>query len=153
MSDNRISQKAVTLVLVLFVLGIAIGAVGEHMWSAHVLASQRRPGPVAQLKSELQLTGDQATKFEAIIAEQRTKFHELDSQRHAEWAPKYHALDAQRDAEWNPKWDQVRQQGRDQIRAILTPDQVTIFEAFVKKLDEDRRKRAQQEQQQPQQQR
>ena len=152
MSDSRISRKAVTLVLILFVLGIALGAVGEHLWNAHVLASQRRPGVVTELKSELQLAGDQAKQFDAIISDERTKFHEIDSQRHAEWAPKYRALDAQRDAEWDPKLDEVRQQGRDRIRAILTPEQTSKFDAFVKKLDEDRKKRQQQQQSQSQQQ-
>lgn len=147
MSDSRISRKAVTLVLILFVLGIALGAVGEHLWNAHVLVSQRRPGVVAELKSELQLAGDQAKKFDAIIADQRAKSANLHSQEHAEWTPRYRALDAQRDAEWNPKWDEVHQQGRDQIRAILTPEQVAKFDTFVKKLDEDRKKRQQQQQQ------
>lgn len=149
MSNNSgISLKAISLVVILFVLGIALGAVGEHLWNAHVIAAQdRRPSVVAQLKSELQLTSDQAQKLDAIIADQRTKSANLHSQEHAEWTPKYRALDAQREAEWDPKWDQVRQQGRDQIRAILTPEQTAKFEAFVKKLDEERRKRQQQQQQ------
>lgn len=139
MSDNRISWKAISLVLVLFVLGIALGAVGEHLWNAHVLA-QDRQGPATRIRKELQLTADQAKKFDAIISDQRTKFHDLNTQMRSEWDPKYHDLDAQRHAEWDPKWDQVRQQGRDQIRAILTPEQRAKFDAFVQKLDEERRK-------------
>lgn len=150
MSDSRISRKAVTLVLILFVLGIALGAVGEHLWNAHVLA-QDRMGPARQIRQELQLSDDQAKKFDAIISDQRTKFHDVNTQMHSEWDPKYHELDAQRHAEWDPKWDQVRQQGRDQIRAILTQEQRAKFDAFVQKLDEDRQKRQQQQSQSQQQ--
>lgn len=146
MSDNRISRKAVTLVLILFVLGIALGAVGEHLWNAHVLA-QDRMGPARQIRQELQLSSDQAKQFDSIISDERAKFHDLDTQMRSEWDPKYHELDAQRHSEWDPKWDQVRQQGRDRIRAILSPDQTAKFEAFVKKLDDDRKKRQQQQQQ------
>ncbi|HKW88842.1 MAG TPA: Spy/CpxP family protein refolding chaperone [Candidatus Acidoferrales bacterium] len=152
MSDNGISRKAVALVVILFALGVALGAVGEYLWNAHVLA-QDRMGPARQIRQALQLSGDQAKQFDSIISDERAKFHDLDTQMRSEWDPKYHELDAQRHAEWDPKWDQVRQQGRDRIRAILTPEQTAKFDAFVKKLDEDRKKRQQQQSQQPQQQR
>lgn len=148
MSGNGTSWKAISLVLVLFVLGIAVGAVGEHLWYARMNDSHRRPSPVRELKQELGLTTDQAKKFDAIIADDGVKFHELATQERAEWGPKRNALEAQEYTEWEPKRDQVRQQGRDQIRAILTPEQRTKFDAFVNKLDEERRKRQQQEQQQ-----
>ncbi|HEV2341765.1 MAG TPA: Spy/CpxP family protein refolding chaperone [Candidatus Acidoferrales bacterium] len=145
MSDSRISRKAVILVLILFVLGIALGAVGENLWNAHVLR-QSHQRPAARIRQELQLTGDQAKQFDAIIADEGAKFHELDTQMRSEWDPKYHDLDAQRHSEWDPKWDQVRQQGRDRIRAILTAEQRAKFDAFVQKLDEERRKPQQQQQ-------
>lgn len=145
MSDSRISRKAVTLVVILFALGIALGAVGEHLWHAHVMA-QDRMGPAARIRQELQLSADQARKFDTIIADERAKFHELDAQERAEWEPKRRALESQEHAEWDPKWDQVRQQGRDQIRAILTSEQRARFDAFVQGLDEERRKRQQQQQ-------
>lgn len=140
MSDNRISWKAISLVVILFVLGIALGAGGEHLWNAHALKDQRRPHIVQQLKDQLGLTADQEKKFDTIIADDSSKFHDIDTQMHTEWDSKYHSLDTQRHAEWDPKRDQVRQQGRDQIRAILTPEQRAKFDAFVQKLDEERRK-------------
>ena len=150
MSDNGISWKAISLVVILFVLGIAVGAVGEHLWYAHVNDSHRRPSPSQELKQELGLTADQAKKFDAVIADDRAKFHELATQERAEWGPKRNTLEAEEHAEWEPKRDQVRQQGRDQIRAILTPEQRAKFDAFVKKLDEEIRKRQQQQQEQQQ---
>ena len=140
MSDSRISWKAMGLVVVVFALGIALGAVGVHVWDAHVNASQQRPDIVKQLKDELQLSPDQAKQVDVILNDDRSKFHALDIQRHTEWDPKYAVLDKERHAEWDARYAQVRQQGRDSIRAILTPDQKVKFEAFLKHLDEERQK-------------
>jgi Spy/CpxP family protein refolding chaperone len=38
--------------------------------------------------------------------------------------------------------DQERQKSRDQMRAILTPEQLPKFEDFLKRLDEERKKNA-----------
>lgn len=122
MTDKR---KAVILVIILFVLGIALGAVGTHMWDAHVVAAQAHHSPVQDLKAQLKMTPTQEQQFDAIIKDDRTKFHSLYQQR---------------DAEWNPKIDQVRQQGRQNIRAILTPEQQATFDAFLKHLDQEHRR-------------
>lgn len=118
MTDKR---KAILLVLVLFVLGVALGAVGTHMWDAHVSASQTRH-VIRDLKAEIQMTPDQEKQFDAIIKDEHSKFH---------------ALTVQRDAEWDPKYDQIRQQGRQTIRAILNSDQRAKFDAFLKHLDQE----------------
>lgn len=143
MSNSSVSWKAIGLAVVVFALGIALGCVGTHQWDARVLASQQHPDIVQRLKDDLQLSSDQASKVDAILNDDRTKFHALDSQRHAEWDTKYAVLDKERHAEWDPKYDQVRQQGRDSIRAVLNPDQKVKFEAFLKRLDEERQKQQQ----------
>jgi hypothetical protein len=143
MSATSISRRAVGLVVLVFALGIALGGVGTHLWDAHMLASQRRPSLVQQLKDDLQLSPDQAKRVDAVLGEDHAKFHSLDAQQRAEWHPKYAALDTERHAEWDPKYDQVRQQGRNSIRAILTPEQRPKFEAFLKHLDEERQKQQQ----------
>lgn len=140
MSNTSTSWKAVGLVVVVFVLGIALGGVGIHQWDARVLASQQRPNIEKQLRDDLQLSPDQATKVDAIITDVHSKWHALDVQRHAEWDPKYAPLNKESHAEWDPKYDEVRQQGRNSIRALLTPEQRTKFEAFLKRIDEERRK-------------
>lgn len=140
MSNTSTSWKAVALVIIVFVVGIALGAVGVHEWDARVQASQQRPNIEQQLRDDLQLSPDQATKVDAIINDVHAKWHALSVQRHAEWDPKYAPLNKQNDAEWDPKFDQVRQQGRESIRALLTPDQKPKFEAFLKRIDEERQK-------------
>ena len=125
MTDKR---KAIVLVIILFVLGIALGAVGTHMWDAHVAAAQvaaQAHHPVRDLKAQLKMTPAQEQQFDAVIKDDHTKFHDLTKQR---------------DNEWDPKYDQVRKQGRQNIRAILTPEQQSIFDAFLKHLDQERRR-------------
>lgn len=141
---NNSTLKAVGLVIVVFALGIALGVVGTHQWDARVQASQQHPDFLKQLKNELNLSSDQASKVDAILDEDRAKFHALDVQRHSEWDPKYAPMEKASHTEWDPKYDQVRQQGRDSIRALLTPDQKLKFEAFLKRIDEERQKQQQQ---------
>lgn len=125
MSDKR---KAIGLVIILFVLGIGLGAVSEHMWYVHVIADAPHHSASKELKEALELSPDQSRQYDAIMTDWRAKFHAMDAQEHSEWDPKY---------------DQVRQQGRDSIRAILTPEQKVRFEAFLKHLDEERQKQQQ----------
>lgn len=141
MSNTSTSWKAVGLVIVVFVVGIVLGGAGTHQWDARVMASlQQRPSIEKQLKDDLQLSPEQVTKVDAILSNFRSKMHELDVQRHAEWDPKYAPLNKASHAEWDPKYDQVHQQGRDSIRAILTPEQKVKFEAFLKQKDQERQK-------------
>jgi hypothetical protein len=156
--SNSISWKAIGLLVVVFGVGLALGSAGMRQWQAHVLASQQHPDTVTQLKTDLQLTPDQVAKVEAILNDTHAKWHALDGQEHAEWDSKYAPLDKQRSelnqqrhSEWDPKFDQVRQQGRNNIRAILTPDQKVKFEEFLKRIDEHEQKMKQQAQQKEQQ--
>jgi Spy/CpxP family protein refolding chaperone len=41
-----------------------------------------------------------------------------------------------------PQMDAIRKEGRDQIRAILTPEQLPKFEEKLRQMDEDRKKRS-----------
>ena len=140
MSNTSTSWKAVGLVIVVFVVGIVLGGVGTHQWDARVQASQQRPSIEKQLRDDLQLSPDQATKVDAILKDFHSKYRALDVQRHTEWDPKYAPLNKQSHAEWDPKYDQIRQQARDGIRGLLTPDQKPKFEAFLKRIDEERQK-------------
>lgn len=131
MDANRSNRKAFLLVLVVFVLGIALGAVGAYLagsrvWSAQPVAGNhrdKRARILEQLTRDLSLTPDQRKQLEAILADVGAKFEAL----HQQIAPQN---------------EQVRKQGREQIRAILTPEQRPKFEEFLQKLDEGRKKRS-----------
>ncbi len=130
MDGNRSNRKAFLLVLAVFVLGIALGAVGAYLAGGRVRSAQpvaenhrdKRARILEQLTRELDLTPDQRKRLEAILEDVGAKYRALHEQI-------------------APQTEQVRKQGRDQIRAILTPDQRPMFEEFLRRLDEERKKR------------
>jgi Spy/CpxP family protein refolding chaperone len=128
MNEATAKQRAALWVAVVFLLGAALGGVVGFIFAhrsvsanAPMTAQERRAQKVEELTREANLTLDQRQQLEAIL-----------TQLHGE----YKALREQNDAQI----DQARQKGRNQIRAILTPDQKPQFEAFLKKMDEERKR-------------
>ena len=132
MSEASAARRTAALwVAVVFLLGAALGGSVGYIWAHHPVSAanasvpksepERRARRVEQLTQELTLTNEQRQQLDTIL-----------SQLHAE----YKALHEQNDAQI----DQARQRGRNQIRAILTPDQEPKFEAFLKRLDEERKR-------------
>jgi Spy/CpxP family protein refolding chaperone len=131
MGTNKARREAAALILVVFLLGVVLGGLGSHLWGERVWGGP--PAPVntrptrdqviAQCTHELQLTPDQQKQLISIIDDTRGK-----------WAALYAPLDPQR--------EQVRQDGRAHIRAILTPEQQVKFDDFMHRIDEQRKKDA-----------
>jgi Spy/CpxP family protein refolding chaperone len=130
MSEDSAKKKAALWVGVVFVLGAALGGVFGYLYGHRgVVAAanpplsepQRRAQRVEQLTQELGLNNNQRQQLDTIL-----------SQLHAQ----YKTLHEQSDAQQND----ARQKGRDQIRAILTPDQRPKFEEFLRRMDEERKK-------------
>lgn len=130
MDANRTNRRAVGWVLVVFVLGIALGALGTYMVGARVWGARpeiqshrdKQARMVGRFTHELSLTSTQQKQLEAILADMQSKYEEIRKQT-------------------APQTEQVRQEGREQIRAILTPEQKPKFEEFLSRLDEERKKR------------
>jgi Spy/CpxP family protein refolding chaperone len=129
MDANQGSRKAVLLVFVLFVLGIALGSLGTYVVTTRVLAARpqatlaRNPAhAMAMFTRDLNLSPDQQNQIQAILNDTRARYAEL-----------HEKLD--------PEYEQVRQQGRERIRQVLTPEQRPKFEDLLRQIDEDRRKR------------
>jgi Spy/CpxP family protein refolding chaperone len=129
METKNTRREAAALVFVVFLLGILLGGVANHLWDERVHGQdQVNTNPTRQqvlddLTHRLQLTPDQQAKVSASIDETRGK-----------WAALYAPLVEPR--------EQIRQQGRANIRAILTPEQQGKFDEFLKLLDEQRKKEA-----------
>ena len=130
MDANPSNRRAVGWILVVFVLGIALGALGTYLVGARVWGARpmgqdhrdRRVRMVEQLTQELALTSAQQKQLDAILADMQTRYEEIHKQI-------------------APQAEQVRQQGREKIRAILAPEQKPKFEEFLRRLDEERKKR------------
>ena len=129
MDTNQGNRKAVLLVFVLFVLGIALGSVGTYLVTTRVLAAHPQAVPAHSpahtmeiFTRDLNLNPDQQSQIQAILNDTRGRYAEL-----------HEKLD--------PEYEQVRHQGRERIRQILTPEQRPKFEELLRRMDEDRRKR------------
>jgi Spy/CpxP family protein refolding chaperone len=129
MDNNQSNRKAVRLLFVLFALGIALGSVGTYLVTTRVQAARpyaslraNYAGTVALFSHGLSLSQDQEKQVEAIFTDMRDH---------------YNALHAKLD----PEYDQVRQEGRERIRQILTPEQRPKFEELLRQIDADRRRR------------
>ncbi len=129
MDANQGSRKAYLLVLVLFVLGAALGSVGTYLVTTRVQAARLQPTTVrppvhglALFTRDLNLNPDQQSQVQAILSDMRAHYAEL-----------HEKLD--------PEYEQVRQQGRDRIRQLLTAEQRPKFEELLRQMDEERRKR------------
>ena len=129
MDINQGNRKAVLLVFVLFLLGIALGSVGTYVVTTRVQAARPQAAPhgpaqtMAMFTRDLNLTPDQQTQIQAIINDTR-----------AHYAALHERLD--------PEYEQVRHQGRERIRQILTPEQRPKFEELLRQMDERRRQAA-----------
>ncbi|HYT06556.1 MAG TPA: hypothetical protein VEL77_02810 [Rugosimonospora sp.] len=132
MAFSPSNRKALALIALVFVLGVALGAVGHSVADRRVLGArpqlqiQPRPNPpraVARLTTELNLTPDQQKQLSAILMDMQHRFDAVHEQV-------------------NPQFEQIREQGHDQIRQILTPEQRPKFEDFLNRLAEERRRRA-----------
>jgi Spy/CpxP family protein refolding chaperone len=132
MDNDRKRGEAAVLVVIVFLLGALLGGVGNHVWGERVWGKQTITGPqtkgqiVNNLTKELQLTPDQQKQLGAIVDDTR-----------AQWRVLYTTIE--------PRHEEIRQQSRDRIRAILTPDQKPKFEEFMKRIDEQRQKDEQQQ--------
>ena len=135
---DRPQRVAVLLVMAVFVLGVALGVLGTYLEGYRVFGAgimHRQPvdrGPVAQQRHQ-QAQVDRITKELGLSADQQKQLDGILSQT----ATRYAAVHEQTVTEM----EQVRKQWRDQIRAVLTPEQLPKFEEFLRKIDEERKKR------------
>ena len=134
MAFSTNNRKALGLIALVFVLGVALGAVGHSLADRRVLGArtqspallQPRPNPprgVARLTNELNLTPDQQKQIGEILADMQRRYDIIHEQM-------------------NPQFEQIREEGHDQIRQVLTPEQRPKFEDFLRRVAEDRRRRA-----------
>jgi Spy/CpxP family protein refolding chaperone len=132
MSDTTATRKAALWVGVVFLLGAALGGMLGYVFAHHTAMaapaqmtdSEKRAQKVQRLTQELNLSPDQQRQLDAIMASVQAQYRAIHQST-------------------DPQIDQARQKGREQIRAILTPEQKPKFEDFLRRLDEERKRNAQ----------
>lgn len=127
MDASQGSRKAFFLVFLVFALGIALGALGTYVVTTRVLAAHspavRTPvSTMAMFTKDLNLTPDQQNKIQAILSDTRARYADI------------HKRD-------DPEYEKTRQEGRDRIRQVLSPEQGPKFEELLLKMDAERLKR------------
>ena len=129
MSDTTPRQKAAFWVGLVFLLGAALGGMLGYVFAHRSYAAG--PPPMS----------DQAKARQKV--DHLTKELGLSSEQQAQLSVIFNDVQAQYSAirkTTEPQIDVARQKGRERIRAILTPEQKPKFEAFLQKLDEERKK-------------
>jgi Spy/CpxP family protein refolding chaperone len=127
-NDASVTRKAALWVGVVFLLGAALGGMLGYVFAHHTTMAaspqltdtQKRAQKVQKLTEELSLTPDQQRQIDAILT----------------------AVQAQAKAirqSTDPQMDAARQKGREQIRAVLLPEQKPKFEEFLRRIDEERK--------------
>ncbi len=130
-------RKATFLVAAVFVLGLALGALSMHLAAERYWSDPRprkeyrdrgrdqqseRMRLVERLTRELALTTEQQQQLEQVLVETSARYDAIYE-------------------EMRPRLRQAREEGRNRIREFLTPEQRERFEAWLHKIDEERRKR------------
>lgn len=125
MENTKTRREAAVLVVVVFLLGALLGGVATHVWTIHAASQQGAPHGrdqvLSQMTHALDFTPQQLQVVTGIVDDTHTQIRTL-----------YGPLDGQR--------EQIRQQARTRIRAVLTPEQQPKFDDFLRRLDEQRKK-------------
>jgi len=108
---------AVYLFLV-FISGAVVGALGYRMYSPPSARSEHRVTPeqwrkqyLDELTARVGLTPDQVTKVNVILDETDARFNQLHDQHHQ-------------------AMEQIKEDHRAKLRALMTPDQLVKYEQF-----------------------
>ena len=131
MSETPATRKAAIWVVIVFLLGAVGGGMLGFSYAHHSVSAagaplsepERRAKRVAQMTEELGLTSDQVKQLDAIILDGHTQAKTVRDQADAQV-------------------EQIRQASRNRVRAFLTPEQKPKYEAFLQRIDAERKRNA-----------
>jgi len=131
------NRRAIFYLILVFVLGVALGALGTHLANKwNLLRLDRRSyervrhSRVEWLSRELSLTPEQQRQLETILDETGKQYRQVGQRMREDY-------------------EQVRQQGRERIRAILTEEQRAKFDNLLHRTDAERYRRSRDRRQLP----
>ncbi len=136
MNENTAKRRAAFWVAAVFVLGLALGGVFGYFYGHRgtvaaapppMTDAQRHAKRLDELTRELGLNDSQRQQMDSLLTQIHVDFQSVRSK------------DAQ---QLETDLDQERHKSRDQIRALLTPEQKPKFEEFLKRIDEERKRNA-----------
>jgi Spy/CpxP family protein refolding chaperone len=129
-------MKARLVVLAVFVVGFAVGALSMNLYNRIQNRSPEERRGIAKsehiirkMDQRLDLTQEQQERIRAILDETMDKYMEIRQ----EMQPLM--------KDFEPRFNAVRQQSRDRIRALLSPEQLPKFEEMARERDEKLKER------------
>jgi Spy/CpxP family protein refolding chaperone len=131
-SNSNSQSKARLIVLSVFVIGFAAGALALNLYQSLNGSNKKDPRRggteflIGKMNEEVGLTGDQQEKIRKILDETSEKYKQIRVEIDPLVKP------------FEPRFNTVRQESRDRIRALLTPDQLPKYEEMVQKHDKMR---------------
>jgi hypothetical protein len=130
MESKNISQtKARLIVITVFVIGFAAGALSLNLYQRLTSAAsprnrEDRTGMIVhEMNERVGLTSDQQTRIREILDGTAKKYNEIRKDMEP------------RIKDFEPRFNAVRQQSRDEIRALLNEKQLPKFEEMVQERD------------------
>lgn len=123
MAGKQPSAKAILLMVVVFVLGCVVGALGVFL-GGHMREMARHERMIDRLSADLKLSAQQRSQILGILADGHKRFDAVFQQSQDQARAQY---------------DAIRQDVHNRIRAVLSPDQQTKFDAFIKELNAEHR--------------
>jgi len=136
MTETSTTRKAALWVGLVFLLGAALGGMAGYVFAhqKYAVTNAAPPAPptdaakraqkVQELTSLVNLTSEQSQQVDAVIADIQAQMKTIKK-----------TID--------PQLSEVREKGRERIRGILSAEQRPKFEAYIQKLDEERKRNGQ----------
>jgi len=130
-SKTSSQRKARFIVVTVFVIGFAAGALSLNLYQQMTSSDKKGPqhGPeflIRRLDEKVGLTTDQQGQIRQILDETNEKYREIRT----ELEPRI--------KDFEPRFNAVREQSRDRIRALLTPEQLPKYEKMIEERDKMR---------------
>jgi hypothetical protein len=127
MRITKTKSEAGLLVLVVFVLGVLVGGLGNHVWGQRVWGMRNtrptRGDFLAEFNQRLDLTPAQQEQVRAIADDTS-----------AQWREIYAPADRKR--------EEIRDVSRARLRAVMTPEQLPKFDELIHELDTQRQQQS-----------
>jgi hypothetical protein len=131
-SKTNSQTKARLIVVSVFVLGFAAGALALNLYQ-RLSRSSSDNGPrngteflLKRMNDKVGLSSDQQEQIKKILDETNDKYKEL----RVELEPRI--------KDFEPRFNAVRQESRDRVRALLSPEQLPKYEQMVQDHDKMR---------------
>ena len=121
-------RKAHLIIFTAFILGVAVGASGQYLFSHQAPSRQATTatGIADELTRLLKLDQSQRLQVIQVLGECQKQSQDLKDQT-------------------RPQFQAIRDNARNRIRALLSPEQLVLYNQWIRDLDAKREKRASEE--------